>query len=137
MSEQQSFENLEVSTQPRGRLQRAPEHFLSPEQIVEVQRGRRDILRGAFMSAAAASLAGAGLARASTPAGDPNILELPAHSKGLGQAVATTGYGQPSQYEKNLQRRESPGLTRVSAASVSFAPLQGFFGIITPNGLHF
>jgi sulfane dehydrogenase subunit SoxC len=137
MSEQQSFENLEVSTQPRGRLQRAPEHFLSPEQITEVQRGRREILRGAFMSAAAATLAGAGLARASTPAGDPNILALPAHSKGLGQAVATTGYGQPSQYEKNLQRRESPGLTRVSAASVSFAPLQGFFGIITPNGLHF
>ncbi len=34
-------------------------------------------------------------------------------------------------------RRESPGLTRVSAASVSFAPLQGFFGIMTPNGLHF
>ena len=25
----------------------------------------------------------------------------------------------------------------MSAASVSFAPLQGFFGIITPNGLHF
>ncbi|MFN5510289.1 MAG: molybdopterin-dependent oxidoreductase, partial [Burkholderiales bacterium] len=45
--------------------------------------------------------------------------------------------GLPSVYEKNLARRESPGLTRVGAASVSFTPLQGLFGIITPNGLHF
>jgi sulfane dehydrogenase subunit SoxC len=55
----------------------------------------------------------------------------------LGQPVAARPYGVPSKYEANLQRRESPGLTRVSAASVSFAPLQGLFGIITPNGLHF
>src|SRR4029079_3619291 len=31
----------------------------------------------------------------------------------------------------------SPGLTRVGASSVSFTPLQGLFGIITPSGLHF
>src|SRR6185369_12836610 len=43
----------------------------------------------------------------------------------------------PSEHEKKLQRRESPGLTRVGGSSVSFAPLQGLFGIITPNGLHF
>ena len=72
-----------------------------------------------------------------TPEGDANILELPAHSKGLGQPVAARPYGLPSEFEKNLQRRESPGLTRVSAASVSFCPLQGLFGIITPSGLHF
>jgi sulfane dehydrogenase subunit SoxC len=117
-----------------GRLQRAPENFLSPTQIVEVQSGRRDFLRGALstalLSTSAAAIAASG-------EGDPNILNLPEHSKGLGQPVATTGYGAPSQYEKNLQRRESPGLTRVSAASVSFAPLQALFGIITPNGLHF
>jgi sulfane dehydrogenase subunit SoxC len=68
---------------------------------------------------------------------DTAILELPEHSKGLGQPVATRGYGLPSAHEKNLQRRESPGLTRVSQASVSFTPLQGLFGIITPSGLHF
>jgi hypothetical protein len=33
--------------------------------------------------------------------------------------------GKPSEFEKNLQRRESPGLTRVGQASVSFCPLQG------------
>jgi sulfane dehydrogenase subunit SoxC len=68
---------------------------------------------------------------------DPAIVNLPPHSKGLGQPVAARPYGVPSVFEKNLQRRESPGLTRVGASSVSFTPLQNLFGIITPNGLHF
>lgn len=129
----------DIKAAPSGRLQKAPESFLSPEQIADVQRGRRDFLRGAMASASLAASGAAVVAAAQTPspAGDPHILNLPTHSTGLGQPVATTGYGNPSQYEKNLQRRESPGLTRVSAASVSFAPLQGLFGIITPNGLHF
>ena len=126
-----------------GRIQRAPENFLSPTQIVDVQNGRREFLRGAFTSAIAAAGAGTALVSAAQSGsagafeGDPNILNLPEHSTGLGQPVAAVGYGSPSKWEKNLQRRESPGLTRVSAGSVSFAPLQGFFGIITPNGLHF
>ena len=102
----------------------------------DVWSGRRDFLGGAFAAASALAVT----ARAQTsPAtvGDANILELPAHSKGLGQPVAARPYGQPSEFEKNLQRRESPGLTRVGAASVSFCPLQGLFGIITPSGLHF
>jgi sulfane dehydrogenase subunit SoxC len=70
-------------------------------------------------------------------AGDPAILDLPAHSTTLGAPVAARGYGAPSKYEAGLQRRQSPGLTRVAASSVSFAPLQGFFGIVTPSGLHF
>ena len=126
-----------------GRLRKAPENFLDSRQIAEVQAGRRDFLRGAFAAAAAASAgtwapayAGATSSGAGA-AGDPNILELPEHSKALGQPVVTRAYGQPSKFEKNLQRRESPGLTRVGGSSVSFAPLQGLFGIITPNGLHF
>lgn len=125
-----------------GRVLKAPEHFLSQAQIAEVQAGRRDFLRGAFASALAGASATAGVAAAqaagvSSFKGDPNILELPEHTTGLGSPVAALGYGTPSKWEKNLQRRESPGLTRVSAASVSFCPLQGLFGIITPNGLHF
>ena len=116
-----------------GRLARAPENFLDPQQIADVQAGRRDFLRGAFLAAAASATGGA-LAQ---PAGDPAILELPEHSRSLGQPVAARPYGMPSQHEKNLQRRESPGLTRVGASSVSFTPLQGLFGIVTPNGLHF
>ena len=115
-------------------LRRAPEGFLTREQIQDVKAGRRGFLRQAF---AAASAAVAGGAAAQSAAGDVNILQLPEHSMALGQAVAARGYGQPSKYEANLQRRESPGLTRVSQASVSFCPLQGLFGIITPNGLHF
>ncbi len=115
-------------------IQRAPEHFLSRDQIHEVRAGRRGFLAGAFAAAAAA----AGHANAQGAAeGDANILNLPPHSKGLGQPVAARGYGLPSEWEKNLQRRESPGLTRIGQASVSFCPLQGLFGIITPSGLHF
>jgi sulfane dehydrogenase subunit SoxC len=113
-------------------IQSAPENFLSAAQISDITAGRRGFLAAAF-AAAAASMS----AHAQTPAGDPNILNLPAHSKGLGQPVASRPYGLPSAFEKNLQRRESPGLTRVGAASVSFAPLQSLFGIITPSGLHF
>jgi sulfane dehydrogenase subunit SoxC len=117
-------------------IQRAPENFLSGDQINDVKAGRRGFLAGAF-AAAAASMSAHAQTSALMPAGDPNILTLPAHTKGLGQPVAARAYGVPSEFEKNLQRRESPGLTRVGAASVSFAPLQSLFGIITPSGLHF
>jgi sulfane dehydrogenase subunit SoxC len=117
-------------------IQRAPENFLSGDQINDVKAGRRGFLAGAF-AAAAASMSARAQTSAPMPAGDPNILTLPAHTKGLGQPVAARAYGVPSEFEKNLQRRESPGLTRVGAASVSFAPLQSLFGIITPSGLHF
>jgi len=120
----------------RGKLVRAPEHFLNHEDIAAVQAGRRDFLRGAMLAAAGASAAMAGT-RALAEDGDPEILNLPPWSKTLGKPVASNPYGQPSKYETNLLRRESPGLTRVSAASVAFAPLQGLFGIITPSGLHF
>ena len=119
--------------QSTGRLVRAPENFLDPRQIADVQAGRRGFLRGAFL--AAAGVAATRVARAAD--GDPAILELPPSSKGLGQPVAARPYGAPSQFEQNIQRRQSPGLTRVPQSSVAFAPLQGFFGIITPNGLHF
>ena len=117
-------------------IQRAPESFLSPAQIKDVAAGRRGFLASAFV---AAGLASSSVAAQTAKAGegDPNILNLPAHTKGLGQPVAARPYGLPSEFEKNLQRRESPGLTRVGQASVSFCPLQGLFGIITPSGLHF
>jgi sulfane dehydrogenase subunit SoxC len=116
-------------------LQPAPEGFLDASQIKAVHGGRRGFMASAF----AAALATAGAARAQTAPSvdDSNIVNLPDHTKALGQGVAARGYGVPSVYEQNLQRRESPGLTRVSQAGVSFAPLQGLFGIITPSGLHF
>jgi sulfane dehydrogenase subunit SoxC len=124
-----------------GRLVKAPENFIAPEGVrqvfAEAREGRRDFLRSAF-AAAAAGVAAAGASAAGAPNdGDPNILNLPEHSKGLGQPVVTDGYGKPSKYERNVQRRQSPGLTQTAQASVSFAPLQSLFGIVTPSGLHF
>ena len=126
-----------------GRLKRAPENFVSTELATELTAGgiteaRRGFLRNSFLAAmAAGASATAASAFAQAPKGDPNILEKQIWQTTLGQPVAAKPYGMPSKYEANLQRRESPGLTRVSAASVAFAPLQGLFGIITPSGLHF
>ena len=125
-----------------GRLIKAPENFLVQDDVKRPELMRRKFL-AASVSSAAASMAVVGIAsgvrsaHAAPGAGDPNILLMPAHTTGLGMPVAANPYGLPSQYEKGLQRRESPGLTRVSAASVAFTPLQGTFGIITPSGLHF
>ncbi len=129
-------------TQRRGRLRKAPENYVDDTLASDITgRGlnaeRRDFLRRSFLAASASMAAASSLATAATPDGDPNILNLPEHSVTLGKPVVTHPYGQPSKFETALQRRESPGLTRVGAASVSFAPLQGLFGIISPGGLHF
>jgi sulfane dehydrogenase subunit SoxC len=128
-----------------GRLIKAPENFLNKDGIKtvfsEAKKGRRDFIRNAFAAAAAGTAVPVALAQGNpvpTEGGDPNILNLPAHSVGLGQGVAQNdGYGKPSQYESGVQRRQSPGLTQTTQASVSFAPLQSLFGIVTPSGLHF
>ena len=127
-----------------GRVLKAPENFLSKDGIKTVQaearHGRRDFIRTAFAVAAAGAAIPAARAQGNPvpqDGGDPNILKLPAHATGLGQGVATDGYGKPSQFEVNVQRRQSPGLTQTTQASVSFAPLQSLFGIVTPSGLHF
>jgi sulfane dehydrogenase subunit SoxC len=130
-----------------ARITKAPENFLNRDAVTavftEAKDGRRDFIRKAFASAVATSVATAStnIAAQANPVpssgGDPAILNLPAHTTGLGQAVVTDGYGGPSKFEKNVQRRQSPGLTQTTQASVSFAPLQSLFGIITPSGLHF
>lgn len=127
-----------------GRIRKAPENFLDRDGIktvvAQAKQGRRDFIRNAFAAAAAAAAGTAALAQGNpvpTEGGDPNILKLPEHTTGLGQGVAAEGYGKPSQFEVNVQRRQSPGLTQTTQASVSFAPLQSLFGITTPSGLHF
>ncbi|MEG1735059.1 MAG: molybdopterin-dependent oxidoreductase, partial [Comamonas sp.] len=124
-----------------GKVRKAPENFVPAQAVgtvfAEAKAGRRDFIRSAFAAAAGTAAAAASVHAAAVGDGDPNILELPAHSKGLGQAVVTDGYGKPSKFEANVQRRQSPGLTQTKQASVSFAPLQSLFGIVTPSGLHF
>jgi sulfane dehydrogenase subunit SoxC len=127
-----------------GRLRPAPENFLNPAAIKtvwsEAKVGRRSFIGKSFAAALLGGSAQTVLAQGnsvSSDGGDPNILNLPPHSTGLGQPVATDGYGKPSKFEANVQRRQSPGLTQSTQSSVSFAPLQSMFGIVTPNGLHF
>ena len=126
-----------------GRLRKAPENFLDAQGLQtarsELRQGRRGFIEKVFAAAVAAT-GGTALAQTNPVAsdgGDPNILNLPEHAKGLGLGVATDGYGKPSRFEANVQRRQSPGLTQTTQASVSFAPLQSLFGIVTPSGLHF
>jgi sulfane dehydrogenase subunit SoxC len=124
-----------------GRIVKAPESFLSKDGVravfAEARHGRRDFIRSAFAAAVAGGAMQAQAQPVAADGGDPNILNLPAHSTGLGQGVATDGYGKPSKFEANVQRRQSPGLTQTTQSSVSFAPLQSLFGIVTPSGLHF
>lgn len=128
----------------RGQVRQAPESFLPADFVADVSANgmneqRRGFLRKSFLGAVGAGLATGMGAKAFAQAGpdDPAIMEKQIWQTTLGQPVAVKPYGEPSIYEKYLQRRQSPGLTAVDAASVAFAPLQGFFGIITPSGLHF
>ena len=130
-------------TTPAGRLRKAPEGFVSPDLVQDISHQGMDDTRRVFLKtsfAAASALVAAGTsarAVASAAADDPMITELQPWSTTLGQPVASRPYGMPSKFETNLRRRQSPGLTQTTQSSVSFAPLQGFFGIITPSGLHF
>jgi sulfane dehydrogenase subunit SoxC len=122
-------------------LRKAPEDFLDASALRqfagETAVARRAFIRAAFAAAVASGTARAAAAEAPAGPGAPEILELPPHAKGLGQAVASEPYGRPSRHEAGVQRRTSPGMTQTSQASVSFTPLQSLFGIVTPNGLHF
>ena len=134
---------MNLQTWTSGRVRKAPENFIPSSGVgtvfAEARAGRRDFIRNAFAAAASGVAASSALAQGAAAAGDgdPAILKLPTHSTGLGQPVAAEGYGKPSKYETNVQRRTSPGLTQTRQASVSFAPLQSLFGIVTPSGLHF
>ncbi len=131
-------------SQKPGQLRRAPENFLPTEFRSELttqgmSEQRRGFLQKSFMGAVGAGLALGASTRAMAQSGpdDPAIVNKQEWQTTLGKPVAMKPYGTPSKYEEYLQRRESPGLTQTSVASVAFAPLQGFFGIITPSGLHF
>ena len=126
-----------ASDAEQGQLQAAPESFLPKDLVEDISRdgvnpGRRSLLQGAFAAAAASMAAPALMAD-----DDPDIVNLPTWTRSLGKPVVANPYGQPSPYEANIVRRQSPGLTRTDQSSVSFTPLQNLFGMITPSGLHF
>lgn len=92
---------------------------------------RRRFLAGIAAGAAAGA---AGAAKADTKNLPPQVAPW---TKSLGEAVGTRGYGTPSKFEKDVQRRTVSWLTATPESSVSFTPLHALDGIITPNGLCF
>ncbi len=124
----------------RGRIQPAAESFLSPAEL-----SRRKFFGKALVAISAAAAAGSVRASAAERTSqavreslDKNLPpNVPEWSKMLGSPILTNPYGLPSPHEKNIRRRENPGLTPTPHSSVGFTPLQNLFGIITPSGLHF
>jgi sulfane dehydrogenase subunit SoxC len=118
-----------------GRIVAAPEHHLE----LPPSAARRGFLRrAAALSGGALAAGAAGSAAAQSADLSKNLPpNVPDYAKSLGAPVLASPYGVPSKYEKNVHRRESPGLTRTPHSSVAFTPLQSLFGIITPSGLHF
>jgi sulfane dehydrogenase subunit SoxC len=138
------YRSLSQGTLPQGSTRKAPENFIGKKLALEITEhginpARRGFIQRSFATALAGGAVVGGLSGLSTARadGDPLILEKQPWQTTLGMPVRERPYGIPSIHEQNLQRRESPGLTAVTQASVSFAPLQGLFGIITPSGLHF
>ncbi len=95
---------------------------------------RRSFLKGTGIAAAATAVSWRA-SRAGEP--DPAIVNLPDHSKYLGEGVQAHPYGSPSQYEANVIRRDVEWLTATRESSVNFTPIHDLDGIITPNGLAF
>ncbi|MDD0813169.1 sulfite dehydrogenase [Curvibacter sp. HBC28] len=97
---------------------------------------RRQFLRraaaigGATLSAAAASAATPSAAAPEAP------LAIPPWTRQPGEPVLWHPYGEPSPFERHVQRRSRGGAPLPGAAS-SMTPLQDLFGIITPSGLVF
>jgi len=110
-----------------GRVIPAPENHLPVSQL---RLQRRNFIRSGMAASALVASAGA-----SAQGGGSTL--IPPWTRSLGSPVVATGYGMPSKYEANVQRRQSPGLTPQPQASISFTPLQNLFGIITPSGVHF
>lgn len=112
----------------RGVVRAAPESHLPEAAVSAALAARRSAIK-------VGALAAVGLA--ARPAAAQSPPEPAPWTRSLGAGVAAMPYGVPSKFEANVVRRQSPGLTPQPQSSVSFAPLQSLFGIITPSGLHF
>jgi sulfane dehydrogenase subunit SoxC len=97
----------------------------------EADTGRRRFLT---LSAALGAGALAGGAAGAAEFYPPNDAPW---SQTLGPGVVDKPYGEPSEFVKDVIRRNVPWLTATPESSISFTPLQDQTGIITPNGLFF
>ena len=93
---------------------------------------RRAFLKSGLALGGAAAAGTAALAN-----GDPAILEKKDWNQYPGDGVDARPYGAPSEFEKEVVRRDVSWLTADPISSVNFTPLHELDGIITPNGLCF
>jgi sulfane dehydrogenase subunit SoxC len=93
--------------------------------------------RRKFIKLGAALAGGALFGRGVAQANDAFPPKDAPWSQSLGPGIVDRPYGQPSQFVKDVIRRNVPWLTASRESSVSFSPLQELNGIITPNGLFF
>ena len=96
---------------------------------------RRGFLKSAALAGAGASLSSAAAVGQTAP--DPLITEVQDWTRYLGDGVQARPYGQPSQFEKHVVRRDVEWLTVSRESSVNFTPIHEIDGIITPSGLAF
>ncbi len=96
--------------------------------------GRRQFL-GTGLAAGAASVIGMPASLADGPGNLPP--HVPGWTRRLGPGVASHPYGSPSPFEQGIARRTLEWLRPRPESSVSFTPLHGLHGIITPSGLVF
>ena len=99
--------------QKPGRIEKAPENFLTPTEIEHVTKGRRDFLRGSFVAAVAAAVTGRtafaqdASAMVDAKTGDPYILQPQTWATTLGKGVATAPYGLPSSPEPGADTNDA------------------------------
>lgn len=97
---------------------------------------RRGFLKSGLAMGGAIGSVGLG-SKAMAAENDPNIMETKDWRTYLGEGVDEKPYGMPSEFEKDVVRRNVAWLTADPIASINFTPLHKLDGIITPNGLCF
>ncbi len=99
------------------------------------EQSRRNFLKSAaFLGGGIALTSNSAFASGNKENLPPNIADW---SRSLGDGVDATPYGMPSEFEKDVVRRNVEWLTASTESSVNFTPLHELDGIITPNGLCF
>ena len=78
------------------------------------------------------------LGRAGAEAAESSPPAEPDWTQAIGPGVDDRPYGKPSDFERDVIRRDVPWLTATTESSVSFrSAAESATGIITPNGLFF
>lgn len=107
-----------------------------PRQVPD-NPARRRLLTGGIAAGAAVAASSLAVRKSSAGGGEEVITQIQDWNRYLGDGVDARPYGVPSEFERDVVRRDVAWLTADSKSSVNFTPLHELEGIITPNGLCF